>query len=197
MASRHHIERVGAHPAANPAFERRPYAAVEIGPLGRHVRIVRDLVVGQIAHPPVGVGDLMSPVVGGAYAAGHLLARRQRGIIAPVPFARDALGVTAVERIGGPQREPLRLVVAHCVIAGVIAFGSPGHVGDDVADFRKRFVRCGQFGPGHSQRRSSCSRGRVRGRIVSSPARSSFVDYNILEVYGIYRGFYIYFNSSE
>lgn len=117
MASRHHIERVGAHPAANPAFERRPYAAVEIGPLGRHVRIVGDLVVGQIAHPPVGVGDLMSPVVGGAYAAGHLLARRQRGIIAPVPFARDALGVAAVERIGGPTARaasPCRSPLCNC-----------------------------------------------------------------------------------
>ena len=116
--------------------------------------------------------DIVVSPFAGANAGASVRAAETTGEVVPAGETGKPAGVRA--QTSAP--EPLRLVVAHCVIAGVIAFGSPGHVGDDVADFRKRFVRCGQFGPGHSQRRSSCSRGRVRGRIVSSPARSSVID---------------------
>ena len=174
ITSRYHIERIVAHPSADSGFQGAPCTAVECSELGRHIRIVGNLLVRQVAHFPVGVGDLVSLVVRCSHAAHHLLGLSQRQVGRVGPFFRSVRGrVIGVQRICRPQGRLFRLVITHCEIARVGTVTRRRHVGDVVAYLGHRSVRCGQFRPRFSQCRCSCSRGRVWGRIASFPARSS------------------------
>lgn len=120
-------------------------------------------------------------VIGSAPDVGLILPRvtlpcRRESLIVSEFVRSDASvrEITRVQRIGYPLRTVGRLVEAERIVA-LRCVGRQGFVRE--IDIVGVLSRCGQFGPagvlGYSR---FGSRGRVRGRIISSPARGSVIN---------------------